>query len=134
MYRMNIQPEVRELYVRYTSPPSTPPPPPLHPLPLCPSPSAPLLSVILLIVSFNSSRALFSYDGSKETDRPGEGVSFNQGDVLHIVNGSDEEWWQAAVVDQDAKDGVLGLIPSKRRLALRVLVKCQVIHVSMYVS
>ena len=60
-------------------------------------------------------RALFSYDGSSDMDRPGEAVSFQQGDILHVLNGSDEEWWQAAVVGPSAEDGVQGLIPSKQR-------------------
>ena len=62
-----------------------------------------------------SFRALFSYDASTDTDRPGDGVSFKQGDILHVINGSDEEWWQAALVGLTAEDGVLGLIPSKGR-------------------
>uniref|UniRef100_A0A1X7SUZ0 Guanylate kinase-like domain-containing protein n=3 Tax=Amphimedon queenslandica TaxID=400682 RepID=A0A1X7SUZ0_AMPQE len=49
-------------------------------------------------------------------DRPGEAVSFQQGDILHVLNGSDEEWWQAALVGPSAEDGVQGLIPSKQRL------------------
>lgn len=64
-------------------------------------------------------RALFDYDASKDTDRPGEGLSFNHGDILHILNGNDEEWWQAAAVGQMAEDGQQGLIPSKRRLERR---------------
>ena len=49
-------------------------------------------------------------------------MSFKLGDILHIVNGSDEEWWQAAVVDQNAVDGPLGLIPSKKRFVQCVCV------------
>ena len=48
-------------------------------------------------------------------DRPGEAVTFQQGDILHVLNGSDEEWWQAALVGPSAEDGVQGLIPSKQR-------------------
>ncbi len=58
---------------------------------------------------------MFTHDVTKDNDRPGEGLAFNQGAILHIVNGSDEEWWQAAVVDNDAVDGPVALIPSKRR-------------------
>ncbi|XP_019861210.1 PREDICTED: disks large homolog 3-like [Amphimedon queenslandica] len=33
-------------------------------------------------------RALFSYDGNNDMDRPGEAVSFQQGDILHVLNGN----------------------------------------------
>ena len=62
-------------------------------------------------------RALFDYDSNKEADRPGEGISFHHGDILHVINGSDEEWWQACLVGSHAEDGPQGLIPSKRRWA-----------------
>jgi membrane-associated protease RseP (regulator of RpoE activity) len=64
-------------------------------------------------------RALFSYDSSTDADRPGDGISFSQGDILHILNGSDEEWWQAALVGPTADDGSPALIPSKTRLERR---------------
>ena len=62
-------------------------------------------------------RAMFDYDSNKEADRPGEGISFHHGDILHVINGSDEEWWQACLVGSHAEDGPQGLIPSKRRSA-----------------
>ena len=72
-------------------------------------------------------RALFTHDASKDSDRPGEGLSFNHGDILHIVNGSDEEWWQASLVDPDAVDGPAALIPSKKRCI-------HTVHVYIYLS
>lgn len=60
-------------------------------------------------------RALFDYDASKDDDRPTQGLSFKHGDILHILNGSDEEWWQAAAVNSQAVDGAAGLVPSKKR-------------------
>ena len=64
-------------------------------------------------------RALFEYDASKETGCPGEGLSFKHGDILHVLNGSDEEWWQASLVGPLADDGPQGLIPSKQRVERR---------------
>lgn len=61
-------------------------------------------------------RALFDHDSSKDDDCPSQGLSFKHGDILHILNGSDEEWWQAALVGNHADDGPQGLIPSKKRL------------------
>ena len=64
-------------------------------------------------------RVLFDHDSSKDDDCPSQGLSFKHGDILHILNGSDEEWWQAALVGNHADDGPQGLIPSKKRLANR---------------
>ena len=71
------------------------------------------MCVVLLVVS--PCRALCDYDSSKDDDRPSQGLSFKHGDILHILNGSDDEWWQAALVGNQADDGPQGLIPSKRR-------------------
>lgn len=60
-------------------------------------------------------RALFDYDSITDDDRPSHGLSFKHGDILHILNGSDEEWWQAALVGNHADDGPQGIIPSKKR-------------------
>lgn len=62
-----------------------------------------------------SYRALFDHDAIKDDDCPSYGLSFKHGDILHILNGSDEEWWQAALVGSYADDGPQGLIPSKKR-------------------
>ena len=60
-------------------------------------------------------RAVFDYDCTRDDDRPSQGLSFKHGDILHVLNGSDEEWWQAALVGNHAEDGSQGLIPSKKR-------------------
>ena len=60
-------------------------------------------------------RALFDHDSSADEDCPSLGLSFKHGDILHILNGSDEEWWQAALVGNHADDGPQGIIPSKKR-------------------
>ncbi|KAI0218155.1 hypothetical protein LSAT2_030118 [Lamellibrachia satsuma] len=61
-------------------------------------------------------RALFDYDPSKDSGLPSHGLAFKYGDILHVTNASDDEWWQARkLVPADDDDG-LGIIPSKRRV------------------
>lgn len=64
-------------------------------------------------------RALFEYNAGKDDDRPAQGLSFSHGDILHILNIGDDEWWQAALVGNHAEDGPQGLIPSKNRIERR---------------
>ncbi|CAL8103018.1 unnamed protein product [Calicophoron daubneyi] len=40
-------------------------------------------------------RALFEYDPSEDTGLPSRGLAFQHGDILHVVNANDSEWWQA---------------------------------------
>uniref|UniRef100_A0A8C6LVY3 Discs, large homolog 2 (Drosophila) n=1 Tax=Nothobranchius furzeri TaxID=105023 RepID=A0A8C6LVY3_NOTFU len=61
-------------------------------------------------------RALFDYDKSKDSGLPSQGLSFRFGDVLHVVNASDDEWWQARHVTPHGDSEDLGVIPSKRRV------------------
>lgn len=58
-------------------------------------------------------RALFSYDANEDTLLPCKeiGVSFNQGDILEVVNQEDPNWWQARRVDSENLQ--TGLIPSQ---------------------
>ena len=101
------------------SPPLPFPPLPSSPLPSSPLPSPPFLSPPSPPLPSpplpSPHRALFDYDSSKDDDRPSQGLSFKHGDILHILNGGDDEWWQAAVVGNHADDGPQGLVPSKRR-------------------
>ena len=60
-------------------------------------------------------RALFDYDSNADDDIPSHGLSFKHGDILHVLNGSDEEWWQAALVGNHGDDGPQGIIPSRKR-------------------
>ena len=39
-------------------------------------------------------RALFDYDPHKDDGLPSRGLGFNYGDILHVTNASDDEWWQ----------------------------------------
>ena len=59
-------------------------------------------------------RALFSYDPSKDSGLPGRGLAFTRGDILHVTNASDDDWWQARLVDI-GDDQLPGIIPSKTR-------------------
>lgn len=61
-------------------------------------------------------RALFDYDPSKDSGLPsGKGLTFHYGDILHITNASDDEWWQARRVNIDGSEEDLGIVPSKKR-------------------
>ncbi|XP_061383293.1 disks large 1 tumor suppressor protein isoform X4 [Danaus plexippus] len=59
-------------------------------------------------------RALFDYDPVRDDGLPSRGLPFRYGDILHVTNASDDEWWQARRLDSSDADGV-GIIPSKRR-------------------
>lgn len=61
-------------------------------------------------------RALFDYDPSKDSGLPGRGLSFKYGDILHVTNASDDEWWQARSLMVDNSADSFGIIPSKRRV------------------
>ncbi|XP_069474714.1 disks large homolog 1 isoform X25 [Ambystoma mexicanum] len=61
-------------------------------------------------------RALFDYDKTKDSGLPSQGLNFNFGDILHVVNASDDEWWQARQVTTVGESEEVGVIPSKRRV------------------
>uniref|UniRef100_A0A8C9RU95 Discs large MAGUK scaffold protein 1 n=1 Tax=Scleropages formosus TaxID=113540 RepID=A0A8C9RU95_SCLFO len=61
-------------------------------------------------------RALFDYDKTKDSGLPSQGLNFKFGDILHVVNASDDEWWQARKVTPDGDVEEVGVIPSKRRV------------------
>ncbi|XP_026228039.1 disks large homolog 2 isoform X9 [Anabas testudineus] len=61
-------------------------------------------------------RALFDYDKSKDSGLPSQGLSFRYGDILHVINASDDEWWQARRVTPHGDSEEMGVIPSKRRV------------------
>ncbi|CAG7678298.1 unnamed protein product [Allacma fusca] len=56
-------------------------------------------------------RALFAYDPALDTLLPCKeiGLGFHMGDILHIVDQSDPNWWQAKKVGESC----VGLIPSR---------------------
>ncbi|XP_033973208.1 disks large homolog 2 [Trematomus bernacchii] len=61
-------------------------------------------------------RALFDYEKSKDSGLPSQGLSFKYGDILHVINASDDEWWQARRVTPHGDSEEMGVIPSKRRV------------------
>ncbi|XP_052403382.1 discs large homolog 1-like protein isoform X16 [Carassius gibelio] len=61
-------------------------------------------------------RALFDYDKTKDSGLPSQGLNFRFGDILHVVNASDDEWWQARQVTPQGEVEEMGVIPSKRRV------------------
>ncbi|PAA77184.1 hypothetical protein BOX15_Mlig000031g1, partial [Macrostomum lignano] len=83
-------------------------------------------------------RALFDYDPLKDTGLPNRGVAFQQGDILHVTNASDDEWWQARLVACAASGGdpptaaeqaaAFGIIPSKRRVERRERAKLRKVN------
>jgi len=60
-------------------------------------------------------RALFDYDPSRDDGLPSRGLGFAYGDILHVTNASDDEWWQARKVLPNGEEAGLGIIPSKSR-------------------
>ncbi|BFZ06610.1 hypothetical protein BsWGS_09649 [Bradybaena similaris] len=61
-------------------------------------------------------RALFDYDPSKDSGLPSRGLAFHYGDILHVTNASDDEWWQAKRVTTVGDEEGMGIIPSKQRV------------------
>ncbi|KAM9321766.1 discs large homolog 1-like protein isoform 12-T12 [Pholidichthys leucotaenia] len=61
-------------------------------------------------------RALFDYDRSRDSGLPSQGLNFKFGDILHVVNASDDEWWQARQLTARGEVEEVGVIPSKRRV------------------
>lgn len=49
-------------------------------------------------------RALFDYDPNRDDGLPSRGLPFRHGDVLHVINASDDEWWQARRVIGDGEE------------------------------
>uniref|UniRef100_A0A8C2XG73 Discs, large homolog 2 (Drosophila) n=1 Tax=Cyclopterus lumpus TaxID=8103 RepID=A0A8C2XG73_CYCLU len=60
--------------------------------------------------------SLFDYEKSKDSGLPSQGLSFRYGDILHVINASDDEWWQARRVTPHGDSEEMGVIPSKRRV------------------
>ncbi|KAM3834099.1 disks large homolog 1 isoform 11-T11 [Vipera latastei] len=61
-------------------------------------------------------RALFDYDKTKDSGLPSQGLNFRFGNILHVINASDDEWWQARLVMPGGESDQVGVIPSKRRV------------------
>lgn len=63
----------------------------------------------------NIFRSLFDYDPTKDEGIPSRGLGFKFGDILHVTNASDEDWWQARRVLPQGDEGEMGLVPSRTR-------------------
>ncbi|XP_077589207.1 disks large homolog 3 isoform X4 [Stigmatopora nigra] len=61
-------------------------------------------------------RALFDYDRTRDSCLPSQGLSFSYGDILHVINASDDEWWQARLATPHGESEQIGVIPSKKRV------------------
>ncbi|XP_062414221.1 disks large homolog 2 isoform X2 [Pungitius pungitius] len=61
-------------------------------------------------------RVLFDFEKSKDSGLPSQGLSFRYGEILHVINASDDEWWQARRVTPHGDSEEMGVIPSKRRV------------------
>uniref|UniRef100_A0A3P8YRT5 Discs large MAGUK scaffold protein 4 n=1 Tax=Esox lucius TaxID=8010 RepID=A0A3P8YRT5_ESOLU len=59
-------------------------------------------------------RALFDYDKTADCGFLSQAVGFRFGDVLHVLDCGDEEWWQARRVSPQSEAEEVGFIPSKR--------------------
>uniref|UniRef100_A0A8C5H5G7 Disks large homolog 2-like n=1 Tax=Gouania willdenowi TaxID=441366 RepID=A0A8C5H5G7_GOUWI len=57
-------------------------------------------------------RAMFDYEKSKDSGLPSQGLSFRYGDILHVINASDDEWWQARRVTPHGDSEEMGVIPT----------------------
>ncbi|CAB1345675.1 unnamed protein product, partial [Coregonus sp. 'balchen'] len=58
-------------------------------------------------------RALFDYDKTADCGLLSQALGFNFGEVLHVTDCSDEEWWTARRLGQQGQLEELGYIPSK---------------------
>ncbi|KAM6970277.1 disks large homolog 4 isoform 3-T3 [Aplochiton taeniatus] len=61
-------------------------------------------------------RALFDYDKTADCGFLSQAVGFRFGDVLHVLDCGDEEWWQARRVSPQNEAEEVGFVPSKRRV------------------
>ncbi|KHJ90695.1 PDZ/DHR/GLGF domain protein [Oesophagostomum dentatum] len=64
-------------------------------------------------------KALFDYDHTREVGVPHRSISFQYGDILHVMNTSDDDWWTAKKVLENGEETQEGVIPSKKRIEKR---------------
>lgn len=78
-----------------------------------------------LIWILSSLRALFDYDKTADCGFLSQALGFRFGDVLHVLDCGDEEWWQARKVSPQNEAEEVGFIPSKHRLdTLSIVNEC----------
>lgn len=56
-------------------------------------------------------RTLFDYNPRNDEGLPAPGLAFIYGDILHVTNASDDEWWQAKKMESSKR----GIVPSGKR-------------------
>ncbi|VDN07847.1 unnamed protein product [Thelazia callipaeda] len=61
-------------------------------------------------------RAMFDYDPAREAGVPHRALPFFYGDILHVTNTADDDWWTARLVTENGEEGIEGVIPSKKRV------------------
>lgn len=67
-------------------------------------------------------RAFFDYDPQRDVvaGMPRGALSFRYGDILHILNNADDDWWTARrVIVETGEEGLDGVIPSKKKVEKR---------------
>uniref|UniRef100_A0A672PIK7 Discs large MAGUK scaffold protein 4 n=1 Tax=Sinocyclocheilus grahami TaxID=75366 RepID=A0A672PIK7_SINGR len=69
-------------------------------------------------------RALFDYDKTADCGFLSQAVGFRFGDVLHVLDCGDEEWWQACRLSPQGDEEEVGFIPSKRRCVCNGMICC----------
>uniref|UniRef100_A0A7N8YND4 Discs, large homolog 2 (Drosophila) n=1 Tax=Mastacembelus armatus TaxID=205130 RepID=A0A7N8YND4_9TELE len=77
-------------------------------------------------------RALFDYEKSKDSGLPSQGLSFRYGDILHVINASDDEWWQARRFTPHGDSEEMGVIPSKRSHSMTNVKRLSSLHESSH--
>uniref|UniRef100_A0A1I8G1P5 Calcium/calmodulin-dependent serine protein kinase/membrane-associated guanylate kinase n=1 Tax=Macrostomum lignano TaxID=282301 RepID=A0A1I8G1P5_9PLAT len=73
-------------------------------------------------------RAEFDFDPARESGLPNRGIAFRRGDILHVTNASDDEWWQARRVGNSGSQASFGIVPSKRRVERRERAKLRKVN------
>ncbi|PAV58778.1 hypothetical protein WR25_10838 isoform E [Diploscapter pachys] len=64
-------------------------------------------------------RALFDHDPARDVGVPHRSMPFQYGDILHIINSDDDDWWTAKRVLDNGEESPEGVIPSKKRVEKR---------------
>lgn len=55
----------------------------------------------------------------RETGVPHRSLQFRYGDILHVLNYTDDDWWTARRVSENGAEGEDGVVPSKKRVEKR---------------
>uniref|UniRef100_A0AC35TX18 PDZ domain-containing protein n=1 Tax=Rhabditophanes sp. KR3021 TaxID=114890 RepID=A0AC35TX18_9BILA len=61
-------------------------------------------------------KALFDHDAKEPGPNSMRNLAFKHGDILHVKNSSDDEYWSASLVGPSGEEYDEGLIPSKKRV------------------